>query len=173
MRSTDHDLRTLGGAAHLDDVRLDAAVGLGPFVGNLLGLRQQRFDAAEVEQRVARVALLDDAGDDVAFAACVLFVLELTLGFANALRHHLTERLRRDATEVLRRHVTLVSDRLAFVIELLREDANLSRIGIDRDERVLGCSGHALVGRLERVGQRREQRVDRDAFFCSERAKRF
>ena len=173
MRAADDDLRTLGRSPHLDDVRLDAAVRLGPFVGHLLGLRQQRFDAAEIEQRVARVALLDDAGDDVALAAGVLLVFELALGLANALCHHLTERLRRDATEVLRRHVTLVADRLAFFVEFLREDADLAGVRIDRDERVLGCPGHAFVGRLERVGQCREQRVDRDAFFCRERAKRF
>ena len=52
--------------------------------GHLFRLRQQGFDLAEVEQRVPVVALLDDAGDDVALAAGVLLVLEVPLGFADA-----------------------------------------------------------------------------------------
>ena len=68
---------------------LSARAGLGPLVGHLLGLGQQRLDPAEVEQRVAAVALLDDAGDDVALAAGVLLVLQLALGLADALGHHL------------------------------------------------------------------------------------
>ena len=79
------DLRALGRLAHLDDVGLEPGVGLGPLVGHLLGLGQQRLDPAEVEQRVAAVGLLDDAGDDVALAAGVLLVLQLALGLADAL----------------------------------------------------------------------------------------
>ena len=96
------DLRALGRRAHLDDVRLEPGAGLGPLVGHLLGLRQQRLDLAEVEQRVAAVALLDDAGDDVALAVGVLLELALALGLADALAHHLAERLRGDAAEVAR-----------------------------------------------------------------------
>ena len=61
--------------ADLDDVGLHPGAGLGALVGDLLGLGQQRLDPAEVEQRVAGVGLLDDAGDDVALAAGVLLVL--------------------------------------------------------------------------------------------------
>ena len=68
---------------------------------HLLGLRQQRFDLAEVEQRVAGVGLLDDAGDDVALAACVLLVLHLALRLADALEDHLLRGLRGDAAEVV------------------------------------------------------------------------
>ena len=61
----------------------------------------------EVEQRVALVALLDDAGDDVALAAGVLLVLALALGLADALAHDLLGRLRGDAPEVVGRVVAL------------------------------------------------------------------
>ena len=96
-----HDLRALRGLADLDDVRLHPRAGLGPLVGHLLGLGQQRLDPAEVEQRVAAVVLLDDAGDDVALAAGVLLVLLLALDLADALRHHLLGRLGGDAAEVV------------------------------------------------------------------------
>ena len=92
-----HDLGALGGLADLDDVGLDPGAGLGALVGHLLGLRQQRLDPTEVEQRVAGVGLLDDAGDDVALAAGVLLVLHLALGLADALDHDLLHGLRGDA----------------------------------------------------------------------------
>ena len=66
-----------------------ACTRLGPLVGHLLGLREQRLDAAQIEQRVAAVVLLDDAGDDVALAAGVLLVLLLPVDLAETLRHHL------------------------------------------------------------------------------------
>ena len=86
---------------HLDDVRLRAVAGLRPLVRHLLGLRQQRLDPAEVEQRVAAVGLLDDAGDDVALAVGVLLELALALDLADALAHHLAERLGGDAARAL------------------------------------------------------------------------
>ena len=102
VRAGDDDLRTLGGLAHLDDVGLEPAAVVVVLVLDLLGLRQQRLDLPEVEQRVAGVGLLDDAGDDVAFAAGVLLVLHLALGLADALEDHLLGGLRGDATEVAR-----------------------------------------------------------------------
>ena len=102
-----HDLRALGGLADLHDVGLQAAAVVVVLVLHLLGLRQQRFDLTEVEERVAGVGLLDDAGDDVALASRVLLVLHLALGFADALEDHLLGRLRGDATEVVGRVVPL------------------------------------------------------------------
>ena len=96
--AADDDLRALRRLADLDDVGLQAAVGLGTLVRHLLGLGQQRLDPTEVEQRVASVALLDDAGDDVALATGVLLVLHLPVDLAQALHHHLAEGLRGDAT---------------------------------------------------------------------------
>ena len=170
--AADDDLGALGGLADLDDVGLDPGAGLGALVGHLLGLGQQRLDPAEVEQRVAGVGLLDDAGDDVALAAGVLLVLHLALGLADALGHHLLRGLRGDATEVVGRDVELVADGLAVLVELLGDHPDLAGVGVDRDPGVLVRVGHALVGRLERVGERAEQRVDRDAPVGGQRLQR-
>ena len=169
MRAGHDDLGALGRLAHLDDVGLEAGVGLGPLVGHLLGLGQQGLDPAEVEQRVAAVALLDDAGDDVALAPGVLLVLHLALGLADALGHHLAGGLGGDAAEVLGGDVEDVADRLAVLVELLAVDADVEGGGIDGDPGVLEGAGHALVRRLERVGERRHQRVDGDALVGGER----
>ena len=87
-------------------------------VGDLLGLGQERLDLAEVEQRVAVVALLDDAGDDVALAPGVLLVLEVALGFADPLQDDLLRGLGGDAAEVVGRVVPLADD-VAVLVELL------------------------------------------------------
>ena len=102
MGAADDDLGALGRLAHLDDVGLEPGAVLVALVGDLLGLGQQGLDLAEVEQGVAVVALLDDAGDDVALAAGVLLVLEVALGLADALEDDLLGRLGGDAAEVLR-----------------------------------------------------------------------
>ena len=70
---------------------------------DLLALGQQGLDAAEVDERVARVALLHDAGDDLADAVDVLVVHEVALGLADALQDDLLGRLGGDAAEVVGR----------------------------------------------------------------------
>ena len=172
MGAAHDDLRALGGLADLDDVGLDPAAGLGTLVGDLLGLGQQRLDPTEVEQGVARVGLLDDAGDDVTLAAGVLLVLHLPLDLTDALDHDLLGGLGGDATEVVGGDVELGADRLAVLVELLGHDPDLDGVGIDGDPRVLVGAGHPLVGRLQRVGERAEERVDRDALVGGERLQR-
>ena len=139
---------------------------------DLLGLRQQRLDPAEVEQRVARVGLLDDAGDDVALAAGVLLVLHLALGLADALQDDLLGGLRGDAPEVGGRVVPLAGD-VAVLVELLRDHADLAGLDVDLDERLLGRVGHALVRGDERVRERLEHDLVGDALLDRERRQRF
>ena len=134
---TDDDLRPLGGLADLDDVGLQARVGLGPLVRHLLGLGQQRLDPTQVEQGVAGIRLLDHAGDDVTLPACVLLVLQVALGLADPLCHDLAGGLRRYPAKVVRRHVELVADRLALLIEVLGEHPDLHGVRVDRDPREL------------------------------------
>ena len=86
-------------------------------VGDLLGLRQQGLDLAEVEQGVAVVRLLHNAGDDVTLTPGVLLVLHVPLDLADALEDHLLGGLRGNAPEVVRRVVPLVDD-LALLVEL-------------------------------------------------------
>ena len=171
--ATHDDLRALRGLADLDDVRLDPRARLGPLVGHLLGLRQQRLDPSEVEQRVAAVVLLDDAGDDVAFAARVLLVLLLAVDLAEALRHHLLRGLRGDAAEVGRRDVDLVAVGLAVLVDLLREHAELERVGVDGDPRVLVRVARRLYADSSASASALEEGVDGDAPLGGEHLQRF
>ena len=137
VRARHHDLRAFRGLADLDDVRLHPGAVVVVVARDLLGLREQRFDPAEVEQRVARVGLLDDAGDDVAFAARVLLVLHLAFGFADALQDHLLRGLRGDAPEVFGRVVPLADD-VAVFVEFLRDHVDVAGLDVDLDERFFG-----------------------------------
>ena len=108
---------------------LTRSPGCGPLERHLLGLRQQRLDAAEVEQRVAAVGLLDDAGDDVALAVGVLLELAVALDLADALAHHLAERLGGDAAELLRlRRVVALVDPVAVLVEVVGGERELHRV---------------------------------------------
>ena len=172
VRARHDDLRALGGLAHLDDVRLHARAVVVAVARDLLGLRQQRLDPTEVEQRVAGVGLLDDAGDDVALAAGVLLVLHLALGLADPLQDHLLRGLRGDAPEVGGRVVPLAGD-VALFVELLRDHADLTGLDVDLDERFLGRFGHPLVRGDERVRERLEHDLFGNALFDRERRERF
>ena len=143
MAAADHDLGTLGGLAHLDDVGLQPGAVLVALVGDLLGLGQQGLHLAQVEQGVAVVGLLDDAGDDVALAAGVLLVLEVPLDLADALQDDLLGRLGRDPAEVVGRVVPLADD-VAVLVELLPVDPDLTGLGVDGDHRLLGGVGRRL-----------------------------
>ena len=169
----DHDLRSLGRLAHLDDVSLEPSTGLGTLERNLLRLGQQRLNPAQIEQGVTAVALLDDAGDDVTLAAGVLLVLQLTLGLADALQHHLLGGLGGNAPEVVGGDVELAAHRLAILVQLLGVDADIEGVGIDGDPGVLKGTRHALVGGLQGIGQGPEQGVNGDALVCGERLQRF
>ena len=150
--------------AHLDDVGLQPGAVLVALIGDLLRLGQQRLHLAEVEQRVAVVGLLDDAGDDVALAAGVLLVLHLPLRFADALEDDLLGRLGGDAAEVGGRVVPLPQDG-PVLVEFLSDDPDLAALGVDLDQRFLSGVGHPLVGGHERVGQSLEQDLEVDAFL--------
>ena len=106
-----------------------APIPAGSLVGNLLGLGQQRLHRAQAQQRVATVALLHGAGDDVTLAARVLLVAELALGLADALGHDLARRLGGDAAEVLGGDVELGPERLALFVDLLRVDPDVDGSG--------------------------------------------
>ena len=172
MGARHDDLRTLGGLADLHDVRLHAGAVVVAVAGNLLGLREERLHPAQIEQRVARVGLLDDPGDDVALAAGVLLVFHLALGLANALQDHLLGRLRGNAAEVGGRVVPLAGD-VALFVELLRDHADLAGLHVDLDQRFFGRVGHALVRGHERVGQRLEHDLLGDTLLDRQRRQGF
>ena len=98
------DLRPLGRLFHADDDGLDARAVLVVLGLDLLAARQLGLDAAELDQRVvARVALLHDAGDELADAVDVLLVHEVALGLADALQDDLLGGHGGDAAEVVGR----------------------------------------------------------------------
>ena len=153
---------------------LRAVARLRPLERHLLGLRQQRLDAAEVEQRVAAVGLLDDAGDDVALAVGVLLELAVALDLADALAHHLAERLGGDAAQLLPlgRVVALV-DPVAVLVDVVGGERELHRLRVDLDDDLVGRAGPPLVGGRERVDEDVQQRVLRQTLLLGEQPDRF
>src|SRR4051794_7087555 len=146
VAARDDDARPLGGGRDLLDDRLDALVVLVALALDLLGLRQQGLDAlAQLDERVTRVLLLDDAGDQLADTVAVLLVHHVALRLADPLEDHLLGGLRGDAAEVVRGDVPLV-DLVLVLLELDRIDlrlfglAHLPRLGVD---------GRLLVDRLD------------------------
>ena len=167
-----HDLGTLVGLAHFDDVDLDARAVLVAFESDLLGLGQQRFHPTEVEQRVAVVVLLHRARDDVAFAIRELFVHLTSLDVSNELHQDLLGGLGRDASEVLGRGVPLARD-VALDVEFQSPDLDLAGLGIDLHFGVFGRVGTALVGGEERVGEGDEQLPFVDVLVTCNLSQRF
>ena len=116
-----------GGRDLLDD-RLDALAVVVALAVDLLALGQQRLDAlAQLDERVAGVGLLDDAGDQLADAVAVLLEHHVALGLADPLQDHLLGGLRGDAAEVVRGDVALL-DLVAVLLELLRVDLGVLRL---------------------------------------------
>ena len=163
---------------------------------HLLGLRQQRLDLAQVEQRVAALLLLDDAGDDVALAPGELLVGHLAFGVAELLEDHLLRRLRADAALELVGHLDLFFGddlhlerrRLALgelalvldldLLELLEPDPQIAGLGVDvradADEVVVALGVLLLPPRLVGGGhgllEAGEDRLERDALLAFELA---
>ena len=159
----DDDRGALGRGRDLLDDRLDALRVVVALALDLLGLGQQRLDAlAQLHERVARVGLLHDAGDQLADAVAVLLEHHVALGLADALQDHLLGGLRGDPPEVVGRDVAFV-DLVAVLLELGGVDfrllgfAQLAGLGVDDG---------ALVDRLD--DQVRLQALGDDQFDHAE-----
>ena len=131
----------------LDD-GLDALAVVVALAVDLLGLRQQRLDAlAQLDQRVAGVRLLDDAGDQLADAVAVLLEHHVALRLADALQDDLLGGLRGDAAEALGRVVVGLDLRPVLARAALERDVR--RLGHDDLARLRVDAAHALLeGRL-------------------------
>ena len=101
--AAEEDLRAAGLVADLADQRADAVADAEGFARDLLVAAHDRLGAAEVDDDVAELDALDDAGDDLAGAVLEFLVLALALGVADLLEDHLLGGLRGDAAEVDRR----------------------------------------------------------------------
>ena len=98
MRARHDDRRLVGGLAHVDDVGLDALVVVVALVVGLLARRQKRLDAfAQLDERVAAVALLHGAGHRLADTVGVLVEDPLALGVADDRADHVLGVLGGDA----------------------------------------------------------------------------
>ena len=144
----------------------------------------------EVQQRVATLGLLDDAGDDVALAAGELLVGHLPLGVTELLEDHLLGRLRADPPAevlgdgdlLLGQHLHL--DALAVLgvdlLEHLLEHPHVAVLGVDLgaepDEVIVGVGVLLLPGGLVRGGhgllEALQDRLERDALLSLELAER-
>src|SRR5690606_3057995 len=107
MRAGDVDDGSARRLADLGDVHFQAGARRVRFARDLLAGNELGFDAAQVDDDVALVHALHDAGDDVALAVGVLLVQQVALRVADALDDDLFGRPRRDTTEVPRRHFHL------------------------------------------------------------------
>ena len=146
VAARDDDRRALRRGRDLLDDGLDALGVVVALAVDLLGLGQQRLDAlAQLDERVAAVGLLDDAGDELADAVAVLLEHHVALGLADALEDDLLGRLRGDPAEVAGRDVALL-DLVLVLLELLRVD--LGVLGLDHLAG-LGVEVGALVDRLD------------------------
>ena len=134
-----------GGVRDVLDDGLDALAVVVALAVDLLGLRQQRLDAlAQLHERVARVRLLDDAGDQLADAVAVLLEHHVALRLADALQDHLLGGLRSDAAEALRRDVLGLDD--VHVLEQPLE-RDVGRLG---DDHLARLRVHAAAALLQR-----------------------
>ena len=141
-----NNLWTLVAATHFNDVRLHTRAGCGALERNLLALWHESFNFAKIEQGITMIVLLNDARDNVAFAVGIFFELLVALGFADALTHHLTERLRRDATQfVLVGSVVTLVHPVAVFIDVERREADFESVGIETDFNFFSRAGTTLV----------------------------
>ena len=95
----------------------------------------------------------------------VLLVLHLALRLTDALEDDLLGGLRGDAAEVGGGVVPLARD-VAVFVELLGDHLDRAGLHVDLDQRLFGGVGHALVGGEQRVGERLEHDLDRDALLA-------
>ena len=97
------DLRAAVLAADRQDQRADAVADADHFARDLLVAADDALGAAEVDDDVAELDALDDAGDDLAGAVLELLILALALGVADLLEDDLLGGLGGDAAEFDRR----------------------------------------------------------------------
>ncbi|CAB4723906.1 unannotated protein [freshwater metagenome] len=80
------------------------------------------------------IVLLNNARDNVAFAVRIFFELLVTLGFADALTHHLTECLGCNATKfVLFGCVVALVDPVAVFVNVECGEGNFESVGVETD----------------------------------------
>jgi hypothetical protein len=103
VRAAEEDLRPARLARDVEDDRAGAVADAQHFARDLLVAADHALGAAEVDDHVAELDALDDAGDDLADAVLELLMLALALGVAHLLEDDLLGGLGGDAAELDRR----------------------------------------------------------------------
>ena len=99
VSSAEEDLGTTGFAGDAQDQRADTVADADHLARNLLVAADNAFGAAEVDDDMAELDALDDAGDDLAGAVLEFLILPLALGVADLLEDDLLGGLGGNATE--------------------------------------------------------------------------
>ena len=89
MRAAEEDLRPAIFAEHVQDQRADAVVDADHFARDLRVAADHALGAAQVDDDMAELDALDDAGDDLADPVLELLELALALGVADLLEDDL------------------------------------------------------------------------------------
>src|SRR4029453_3857705 len=103
MRAAEEDLRTAGFGRYAQDQRADAVADADHLARDLLVAADNAFGPAEVDDDVAELDPLDDAGDDLVGAVLEFLILPLALGIADLLEDDLLGSLGGNAAELDRR----------------------------------------------------------------------
>ena len=103
MRAAQEDLRATVLALHLHDPCADTLADAGNLAGDLLVAADHTLGAAKVDDDMAELDRLDDAGDDFAGAVLEFGILTVALGIADLLKDHLLGGLRIDTAQINRR----------------------------------------------------------------------
>ena len=174
-------------AADVEDQRADAVADADDLARDLLVAADDALGAAEVDDDMAELDALDDAGDDLAGALLELLILALALGVADLLEDDLLGGLGGDAAELDRRQRIddivadhgaglqllriLEADLLEIIVDLLDhlDDAPQAKIAAGRVELgadvVLGAVAGA-GGALDRVLHRLDDDRPVDQFLA-------
>ena len=146
VRTADHNLRSFVATTYFNDVCLEASTWRGTLERNLLTLWHECFDFAKIKQGIAVIVLLNDARDNVAFAVGIFFELLVALGFADALTHHLTEGLCRNATKfVLVGSVVALVDPVAVFVDIECGEGDFEGVGVETHFNFFSRTGTTLV----------------------------
>src|SRR5260370_29393862 len=103
MGTGQEDLRASGLTANRHDQRADAVADADHLARDLLIAADDALGSAQIDDDVAELDALDDAGDDFANAVLEFLILALALGIADLLEDHLLGGLGSDAAEFDRR----------------------------------------------------------------------
>ena len=188
MGAGDHQAGALFGILHIHHIYLDAlALGKG-LIGDLLGLGQHGFAAADLQGDIAADGIYPQhlGGNDIVLAALILLEQQALFGLPDTLMDGGFGRLGRDASELFRikgdfQHTSggdaalvlgsiLHADLGGWVLDLLHDilaqrHIEAAGLGIDLHDAVFAVKGVLLDGLGDGGLDLFDHIIHRDAFF--------